>query len=326
MNLSDHWYRVTSLSLLLLPIALSLQAFVWLRRRFYKLGLFRSHRLAKPVVVVGNITVGGTGKTPVVIYLAKQLQALGYKPGIILRGYQGQALIWPQRVTATSDPLLVGDEAVLHARHNPIPIVAGPSRVDDAKMILQQGECDLILCDDGLQHYALQRDIEIGVVDGKRRFGNGFTLPAGPLREPKSRLLAVDFVVLNGADQAGAFRFDLAVSSVVSIDGKTERSIASFKHQKVHAVAGIGNPERFFQSLREQEIEIIPHAFPDHHQFCEADVVFADQLPVLMTEKDAVKCRNFQRQELWYVGVEARFNTDLAAAVAGKLKERTKNG
>lgn len=276
------------------------------------------------MIVVGNISVGGTGKTPLVIWLCHFLQDQGFKPGIINRGYQGKATHWPQQVTAESDATQVGDEAVLLAQRCGCPVVAGPKRFESVKRLEQLG-CDIVVSDDGLQHYALQRDIEIAVVDGERRFGNGFLLPAGPLREGVGRLQSVDLVVCNGGEAGyGEHLMQVVASDVVSITNSAERQpLSNFTNRRVTAVAGIGNPERFFTTLKQAGVEAIKRAFPDHHHFSAEDLQSADN-PLLMTEKDAVKCRTIAPADSWYLSVEAKFNDDFAQQLALSINQLKK--
>lgn len=309
MSLDRLWYQPHPARWLLWPLSLLYELVITLRRLCYRLGWLRSERMAVPVIVVGNITVGGTGKTPLVIWLVEQLRARGWRPGIISRGYSGQSRLWPQEVRADSDPVEVGDEPVLLAQRLRCPIVVGPSRIDDARLLLANHAVDIIVCDDGLQHYALQRDIEIAVVDGRRRFGNGMLLPAGPLREHESRLGTVQWVVINGADGQGT-RMDLAPDFFARVDGRESQPVSTFRGREVHAVAGIGHPERFFDSLRLAGLKVHPHCFPDHHHFAAGDISFPDNIDVVMTEKDAVKCRAFAGPSHWTLIVQARLALD----------------
>jgi tetraacyldisaccharide 4'-kinase len=254
--------------------------------------------------VVGNITVGGTGKTPLVAWLANHLREEGFRPGIVSRGYRGRADTWPQQVRPDSDPVMVGDEAVMLAGQCRCPLAAAPDRVAAAGALLEHSDCSVILSDDGLQHYALQRDLEIAVIDGVRRLGSGFLLPAGPLREPAGRLREVDMVVVNGLGKTGEYPMRMRAKQAVNLRNPEQcRDLESFRGRSVHAVAGIGNPERFFRTLRQAGMRVEAHAFPDHYQFKRSDMDFGDTRPVLMTEKDAVKCRVFAAANDWYVPV-----------------------
>jgi tetraacyldisaccharide 4'-kinase len=313
-RLASLWYSRSPLVLLLLPLSALYRLLVGLRRLAYGAGLLPSHRLSVPVIVVGNITVGGTGKTPLVIWLVEHLRARGYRPGLVSRGYGGRARNWPQQVRPDSDPGVVGDEAVLLARHCTCPMAVGPDRVAAARALEEHHGVDIIVSDDGLQHYALQRDIEIAVIDGVRRFGNGHCLPAGPLREPVSRLRSVDLVVANGIGGRLEYGMRLLPGDAWRLDDPAQRrELRTFANTRVHAVAGIGHPERFFTTLAGIGIQGIPHAFPDHHAFQAKDLAFArDGLPVLMTEKDAVKCQALPGLQAWVVPVRAELDERFA--------------
>jgi len=269
-----------------------------------------------PVVVVGNITVGGTGKTPLVTALVTALQARGYRPGIISRGFgagAGDAPVW---VTPASDPARVGDEPVMLARQLGVPLVVDADRVRAARYLLERCDCNLLIADDGLQHYNLQRHIELLVLDGDRLLGNRLCLPAGPLREPPQRMGQVDLILINTGSETrperwdgieaqgpGRFCFSLQPSDLVSVCGSAQPPPGV---GRVHGVAGIGHPERFFNTLRTLGYDVIAHPFPDHHPFTPADITFDDDLPVLMTAKDAVKCVGFATDRHWYLPVTAR--------------------
>ncbi|HYW03108.1 MAG TPA: tetraacyldisaccharide 4'-kinase [Gammaproteobacteria bacterium] len=319
------WYGPAWRAWPLSPLSALFRGVAGVRRALYRSGVFRVHRFPVPVVVVGNLTVGGTGKSPLVVRLAALLAEHGWRPGIVVRGYRGGAEEWPRRVTGESDPAEVGDEAVLLARRCRCPVVAGPERAADVRLLLGDGarRPDVVLCDDGLQHYALARDIELVVVDGRRGWGNGHCLPAGPLREPLRRLREVDFVLVNGPGQAPphGHRMQLVQGDAVSLAGHTRRPLRTFAGETVHAVAGIGNPQRFFDQLAEAGLEVIPHAFPDHYAYRPADVRFSDGRVVVMTEKDAVKCTGFAGGEHWYVPVEAILGSEVEAALLERLEQ-----
>jgi tetraacyldisaccharide 4'-kinase len=318
------WYRKGVASLLLLPLGWFYCGLMRLRQALYRAGILRAIRLPVPVIVVGNITVGGTGKTPLVIWLAGFLRQQGMRPGIVLRGYAGAARHWPQSVTPASDPALVGEEAVLLARRTDSAVVADPDRVRGAQALLHEHGCDVIVSDDGLQHLRLGRDLEIAVIDGERRFGNGFCLPAGPLREPRSRLQQVDIRVINGvAERTEDFGMRLVETGLYRLDAPAVPvPPASLAGKTVHAVAGIGHPGRFFRHLRRLGIEVIEHAFPDHHRFTPQDIRFDDALPVILTEKDAVKCERFAHDKLWYLAVAARPDPRLGGEIRRLLEEK----
>lgn len=318
--LISQWYQPSArLYWLLVPLSLLFKLLVSLRRCLYQMGVLRTHVLPVPVVVVGNITVGGTGKTPLVIALAEQLRAAGYQPGIISRGYLGVRND-VCAVTLHSDPAQVGDEPVLLATRLQLPVFVGKDRVATAQALLAEyPSVNILISDDGLQHYRLPRDIEIVVIDAARGFGNGQVLPAGPLREPLANLRTVDAIVYNGilaVDVHGmrkkthanppCFEMQLQGDQLVRLHEINEKvSVNSFCGKVVHAIAGIGHPERFFASLRAKGMQVIPHAFPDHYGFCQQDLDSLSAQCIVMTEKDAIKCRLLSHPEAWYLPVSA---------------------
>jgi len=325
-ELNEVWYGDRTGSWILQPLARIYGAVIRLRWLAYLHGWLRVRSVNKPVIIVGNLTVGGAGKTPLVAWLATELTARGLTVGIASRGY-GRSERTPRFVNTDSSWRDVGDEPVLLQARTGCLTVVGADRVAAAKALIAKG-VDVILSDDGLQHVRLGRDCELVVMDGQRGFGNGHLLPAGPLREPVARLQSVDALVINGALPsvdaknavviARALR-DAAAISIVQMtlesidarhvaDREPPRPLESFVGKRVHAVAGIGNPARFFQGLVSRGIQVVEHPFPDHHPFTAADLDFGDALPVLMTEKDAVKCRAFDDSRLWYVPVTARFS------------------
>jgi tetraacyldisaccharide 4'-kinase len=321
--LERAWYGRAAGAFLLLPLGWLFGAIVGLRRLAYARGLFHSHRVPRPVIVVGNLTAGGSGKTPLTVWLAAALHARGLRVGIVSRGYGGTAQ-GPVCVTAESDPALVGDEPVLIARRTPATVVVARDRVAAAARLVP--DVDVILADDGLQHYRLARDREFVVVDGRRGLGNGRLLPAGPLREPRSRGAAADAYVVNGGGEGATarlaagppvVRMRLAPGDVVALADGSRVPLAAWAGRRVHAVAGIGDPERFFATLRAAGLDVVPHPFPDHARFAAADLAFGDDAPVLMTEKDAVKCAAFAGPRLHYLEVAAAFD----AADADRLAE-----
>jgi len=324
--LTKSWYQPRPLRWLLSPLSALFRLITALRKQCYRFGLFKQHRLPVPVVIVGNITVGGTGKTPFVIWLAQQLQLQGFKPGIVSRGYGGNSDTYPLEVHKDSDPTIVGDEPVIIARQTACPMAVSPKRIEAARYLLEQQGCDLIISDDGLQHYALARDVEVVIVDAKREFGNQFCLPAGPLREPLSRLKTVDFIVYNGNSNQ-AFNMVLSAQHAVNLSNSSIRKdLADFKDQLVHGIAGIGNPERFFDLLNTFDINVIPHAFNDHHPFQVVDVDFKDDKSILMTEKDAVKCQHFADDNMWYVPITATVSGSLEQLINKKLAGNKTHG
>lgn len=320
--LEAQWYRNGFASQALLPLAWLYCGAMQLRRRMYGLGVFPTVRVLAPVIIVGNITVGGAGKTPLVVWLAEFLKLHGYRPGIVTRGYGGRAREWPQEVGPDSDPYFVGDEPVLLARRTACPVIADPNRVRGAQRLAQVHHCNAIVSDDGLQHLRLARDVEIAVIDGRRRWGNGRCLPAGPLREPVSRLRTVDARVTHGEPLPGEWGMTLVSRGFQRVqDGREVTDAARFRDKPVHAVAGIGDPPRFFERLRALGLRIIEHVFPDHHPFRAEDICFNDGLAVIMTEKDAVKCRRFTHPDAWYFAVAAQPDPRLGQLVLKQLKE-----
>ena len=309
------WYANHPLRFALLPATFLYRLIAWLRREAYKRGWLKTVEVAVPVIVVGNVSVGGTGKTPFVIWLAAQLKKRGRRVGIVTRGYRGKSAQWPRAVAGDADPADVGDEPVLLARRTDCPVVAGPDRVAAAEALVKAGPVDVVLADDGLQHYRLGRRFEIAVVDGVRGMGNGLCLPAGPLREPPTRLQDVDAIVVNGGSwgHAGVFRGRAVVTRVYNLRDHRERSLESFRASAVHAVAGIGNPQRFFDLLEDAGLEVIPHPLADHAEIGTAELTFDEPGSVLITEKDAVKCERLAHADVWCVVVDLDFDADSTA-------------
>ncbi|CAH9019493.1 tetraacyldisaccharide 4'-kinase [Candidatus Nitrosacidococcus sp. I8] len=304
--ITRYWYHKHRSYGLLVPLSLLYKLIINIRKWAYLKGILPTHTLSVPVLVVGNLTVGGTGKTPLVVWLALFLKQQGYRPGVISRGYGGHTLHYPQWVSPTSDPKIVGDESVLLAKRAKCPIVVSPHRVSGAKTLLVHTQCNILLSDDGLQHYNLGRDIEILVIDGIRRFGNNHYLPAGPLREPPSRANIVDLTVVNGGRAEGnEYLMVLRFQNVHNLKTQEICSLEIFKQSKIHAIAGIGHPERFFTQLETQGLSIYRHPFPDHHNFNPQELNFQDKIPIVMTEKDAVKCISFAENHYWYLPVSA---------------------
>lgn len=308
----------------LIPLTVLFVFLTGLRRWAYAHGLLPTVRLPVPVIVVGNITVGGTGKTPFVIWLSEALRARGYHPGIVTRGYGGRARQWPVGVTAASDPAQVGDEALLLARRSGLAVAAGPDRAAAARLLLNTG-VDVVVSDDGLQHYRLGRNVEIIMLDRARGLGSRWRLPAGPLRETPRRLAAADLVIAKGgsglsvAEAVNAVPMDLRPEAVVNLNDGRSVSLASFAGRHVHAVAGIGNPQQFFALLKAHGLDVDEHAWPDHVALSAADLDFGDDWPVLMTEKDAIKCPVSGLQNCWYLKVSASFAEDDAARILARV-------
>lgn len=311
--------------LFLVPLSWLFCLIVLLRRKLYRSGFLKSVRFPVTVIIAGNITVGGSGKTPLVIALANWLVEQGYRPGIVSRGYGGVASTWPQQVRHDSDPKVVGDEPVLIARHSNVPMAVGPDRVAATQQLLEHHNCDVIIADDGLQHYALQRDIEIAVIDGVRRLGNGYCLPAGPLREKEKRLQEVDFIVTNGLAMHKEFAMTLKATEFINLQTGQVIPLHTFRNQTCHAVAGIGHPQRFFQYLQSLGINVRTHEYSDHHRYRAEDIRFEDELPVLMTEKDAVKCKAFATSKVWYAPVEAQLDPGFFENLKSRLNQIDKS-
>jgi tetraacyldisaccharide 4'-kinase len=315
---------------LLRPLSALYGLFMRLRRAAYSRGWLASRHPGLPVIVVGNLTVGGTGKTPLVIWLAEQLRAAGQRPGVVLRGYGGYARA-PRLVVASDEAEAVGDEAVLIARRVAVPVAVGVDRVAAAQLLARRG-CTLVLADDGLQHLALRRDFSIAVIDGARGFGNGALLPAGPLREPASLLDAVDVLVINGADSQGigrsrqALRMDLQPGSLRALLDGREEPLQSLRGVTVHAVAGIGNPRRFFDLLRSLGARPIEHPFPDHHPFRARELSWEGAVRIVMTEKDAVRCSALATPLMWCLPVTAGFADADAARLLQLVLARVRGG
>jgi tetraacyldisaccharide 4'-kinase len=303
--MNSLWYGSNPLAWLLLPFSLLFWVVSSLRRLLYSLHLKRVHRFPAPLIVVGNITVGGTGKSPLVVWVCRHLVRQGYRPGIVARGYGGKASHWPQQVRPDSDPVMAGDEAVMLARLTGRPVCVGPDRPAAVYELLKYTDCDIVVSDDGLQHYAMDRDMEIVVVDGERGLGNEFLLPAGPLRELPGRLRQVDLVISTGPwwDAIPVTKIDDPVVLPLLNLSEEPQPLTRASGEKVHAVAGVGNPRRFFTLLEQCGLEIIPHAFPDHYRYRREDLQFDDDLPVLMTEKDAVKYARFASGRHWLVRI-----------------------
>lgn len=324
--LEDAWYKDMYISALIMPLSMLYLDIIRLRRWLYKIGILKSTRLPIPVIIVGNLTVGGTGKTPLVVWLVEFLRQQGYQPGVISRGYAGKAeQAPPQVVTVDSDAAQVGDEALLLARRCNCPIVVNPDRPAAGRHLLAHFDCNILISDDGLQHYALQRDIEIVVVDGERRFGNGYCLPAGPLREPQTRLQQVDLVVANGgaAELDGEFLMQCRGQELINLLSGERKPLADFVDQNCRAIAGIGNPQRFFKQLAEAGLNCETIAFPDHHAFAAANLHFKDGKPLIMTEKDAVKCGSFAQANHWYLPISAELAESFSQQLLQLLKDKT---
>jgi tetraacyldisaccharide 4'-kinase len=312
------WYGEPRRGAWLLPVAWLFGGIARLRRALYGRGWLPSYRSRRLVIVVGNLTVGGTGKTPFSVWLARELAHRKLRVGVALRGYGGER--GPARLVSSADSAAtVGDEALLLSRKLEMPVAIGVRRADAVRLL--EDACDVILCDDGLQHYALARDVEIAVVDGARRFGNGRLLPAGPLREPVSRLQSVDAVVING-DGFGwpsAIHMRIEPVAVVGLRNGSRRPLSDYSGREVTAIAAIGNPERFFTLLRGHGLRVKTRVLPDHAQFTLAEAGAAAGRTILMTEKDAVKCVGEGWGDAGYLEVEARIEPPEAAGLLGRI-------
>ena len=322
----DWWYdervAVPAGARALTPVYAGVTA---LRRWMYRHRLLRARAAGVPVVVVGNLSAGGSGKTPMTIALVQRLVRAGWKPGVASRGYgrKDPAARW---IDASTTPDQGGDEPLLIAARTQVPVRVDRDRVAAARALAQAG-CDIVVCDDGLQHYRLARDLEIEVIDGRRRYGNRRLMPAGPLREPEARGKLCDFRVLNIGDGRqpgieagfGEWTMRLAADAAVPVAGGRSLPLDAFRDRRVHAVAGIGHPERFFGMLRGRGIPVVPHAFGDHHAYRAADFDFGSDLPVLMTEKDAVKCRGFADARCYCVPIDAELPEAFWVALLERL-------
>ena len=316
----DSWYKKSLWLYLLYPFSLIFSYLTSRRRRKYVKNTIESYLPDIPVIIVGNLTIGGTGKTPLVKHIATELLNKGYKPGIVSRGYGGKFKETLQ-VNSNTSVKETGDEAQILAKLD-LPFYIDKNRVRAVKKIIKNHDCDVIISDDGLQHYNMGRHVEIAVIDGKRRFGNNLTFPAGPLRESKKRLESVDFIVNNsGPTEEGEFLMNISPSKFVHLKSGKSYSIDNWPmHKQIHAVAGLGNPGRFFDLLNKLGFEIIRHPYPDHHNFTSSDLFYLDHLPIMMTEKDASKCKDFDNNKIWYLTIDADVNNRFIDKLDAKLK------
>ena len=316
----DSWYKKSLWLYLLYPFSLLFSYLTSRRRRKYIKNDKKSYKPNIPVIVVGNLTIGGTGKTPLVKYIALELANRGYKPGIVSRGYGGK-FKETLEVTDKTTVKETGDEAQILSKLN-LPFFIDKNRVRAIKKLLNNHDCDVIISDDGLQHYPMRRDIEIAVIDGKRRFGNNLTFPAGPLRETSQRVNSVDFIVNNsGPTEENEFLMNISPSKFVHLKSGKKYSIDEWPmHNQVHAVAGLGNPGRFFDLLSKLGFDLIRHPYPDHHNFHSSDIFYLDHLPIVMTEKDAAKCKVFDNNKIWYLTIDADVNNKFIDKLDKKLK------
>lgn len=327
MKLSERiqhaWYQGHPALCLLWPLEMLYRAVVQRKRARFLRGDSAAYRAPVPVIVVGNITVGGTGKTPLILWLIEQCRTQGVRVGVVSRGYGARPASFPWTVSAADTAEQAGDEPLLIVQRSGVPLVIAPDRAQAVQQLLAEHRLDIILSDDGLQHYGLARDLELVLIDAARGLGNQRCLPAGPLREPPERLQSVDAVLFNGAEQDhdSGFAMRLQPTEWVHVRSGRREPLSYFPaRQKMHAVAGIGNPQRFFKTLEGLNWQPIAHAFADHAQFTVQDLQFADDLPVVMTEKDAVKCREFAPDHCWYLQVAAQPSPAFSDWFAGQLK------
>ncbi len=324
--LAARWYGGIQPEWPLRSLAALFGAIVKLRQVAFRRGWRRSTRLPVPVLVVGNLAIGGAGKTPTTIALIDALRARGWSPGVVSRGYGGTEP-GPAFVAPQADPRRFGDEPCLIANRTGAPVAIARRRADAGKLLLERAAVDLLIADDGLQHYALQRDLEILLIDGRRRFGNRRLLPAGPLREPPGRAAECAFTIVNGGTAGpDEWPMRLTLDAVQSLHRPDlHRPLSAFAGRPLHAVAGIADPERFFDALRAAGLEIVPHPFPDHHAYAPGDLAFGDGLPLLMTEKDAVKCAAFAAPNWFAVPAVAELPEPLYDRIAAMLAALPRN-
>lgn len=319
--LNRRWYGSPGILLLLWPLEILFRLLIIQRRFFYSIGLFSSWRAPVPVIVVGNVVVGGVGKTPLVIALVEYLKSQGYRPGVVSRGYGGKPQLGLQTVSADSLASEVGDEPLLIASRTGCPCVVGSNRANAVRKLLAESVCDLVISDDGLQHYSLERDLELVVVDKHRQYGNGHCLPVGPLREPLSRLSSVDFIISNGGSEYHSIKIVPAQWINLLTGEQLDKLPASAGGRTDHAVCGIGNPQGFYSTLSDLGLDYQIHSFADHHLFHLEDFDFARGGRLLMTEKDAVKCRDFATGNMWYLSVDAVVSAAMYADLSARLNE-----
>lgn len=317
--IEKSWFGKAKWTYVLFPFSGLFWLISFFRRKAYQIGLLQTHVLPVPIIVVGNISVGGNGKTPLVIRLADLLKQQGYRPGVLSRGYGGNAPRYPFSVDADALPAEVGDEPVLMRQRLSCPVVIDPNRTRGAKYLIESHQCNVIVCDDGMQHYALDRDLEIAVIDGERRNGNGWVLPVGPLREGAWRLSQVDYVVVNGGSaQQNEHLMGLEAGQLINVKYPSQSKGLGQLHKAVVGLAGIGHPQRFYRFLSQRQVKLKQClSFPDHYQFNESDI---PNDTVIMTEKDAVKCRQFAHDDCWYLPVSAKLTAQFESSFLEKVK------
>lgn len=333
--MSKIWSGENKLYYLLIPFSLLYSMITWIRRKLYQFGILSSWRAPIPVIVVGNLSVGGNGKTPLVVSLVEQLQSRRYRVGVVSRGYGGKSDSYPLIVDDTTTAIQAGDEPILIYERTGVPFAVAPKRSDAVKALINKYPLDLIITDDGLQHYALQRDIEIVVIDGRRFFGNGWRLPAGPMRESQTRLNDVDFIVINGdipsndllAGRDNFFTMYLKPMKAINLVSKEQQDLSSFP--QICAMAGIAHPQRFFDMLKMLNVDLIKtFAFADHQAFSATQLsnLTTDNQILLMTEKDAVKCKSFAQPNWWYLPIDAQINNIFIEMLIKKIDASRKQG
>ncbi len=304
---------------LLLPISAVFYLLSFVRKTLYHIGLLSTHNFNVPVIVVGNITVGGSGKTPIVIALAGHFKQQGKKIGVVSRGYGGTHIQGSLLVDRNTSASLSGDEPLLIATQSDVLVMVNKNRTQAVRDLITQHRVDIIISDDGLQHYAMGRSVEIAVVDGEHRFGNGLFLPSGPLREPVARLKSVDFIINNGAQYVGEYTSKLVPKLFINLYTGVTQPLNFFEKIVCHSVAGIAHPQRFFDTLSELGVLVEPHAFADHYSFTEKDLNFVEDYPIIMSAKDCVKCRQFTTKQIWYLHSEVDLDVDLLTKLDEKI-------
>ncbi len=318
------WKSRNPLALLLWPVSLIYCAIASLRRVAYARGIISATRFSEPIIAVGNLTVGGTGKTPFTIWLANHLRGHGFRPGVVSLGYGRRDISSTLIVCPDSDPEEVGDEPIVIAKRTRTPVAVAKKRSDAVRLLLDTTDCDIFVCDDALQHYSLAADLSIALIDASTRFGNGFCLPAGPLREPQSRLDSVALKLVKGEGRGDEHLMRYEIAQVINVKDNEIMQPAEFLvGRKITAIAGIANPNSFFDMLQRSGIESTRISFPDHHQFTENDFDSIDQndVTLVMTEKDAVKCREFARENWWYVAIDATVSEKFVALLSDRISE-----
>ena len=317
------WYENHPASYFLLPASWLYSLVVKLRNILYASGFFETHYVSVPVIIVGNITAGGSGKTPFVIWLSKYLSENGYTPGVISRGYGRKSNLKVQQIRHDSDPEFVGDEPILIARRTGMPVAVASDKYEAANQLVNIANCDVLICDDGLQHLAIGRNLEIAIIDGDREFGNNHLLPAGPLREPVSRLTTVDMLISKSKKYQNSHLMNYEYGGLVQLTNPGNNiSIEKFKNQEIHLVSGIANPDRFHAFFKDHHINVTKHIFPDHYNYRVEDINFDDDKPIVMTEKDAIKCAKFARDNMWYLPVKVRFDDVFHHRIKTLIREK----